>query len=251
VSDVPQRLLARLDALGGVFRDRGDVIALLGLGSVGTDLGRLDEHSDLDFFVVADDGANEAYKSNLDWLNVAPVAYCFENSVHGCKVLWEDGLYAEYAVFTMDELKAGSYTGARVVWARDNAPAGIEQLGVPLEPSPYATPAYQVGEMLTNLYVGLHRELRGERLAAMRLIQVHAVDRLLTYLDLTGQASGGRQDPFAVERGAERRLDAPLAKLVPGYEHNRDAALAMLDWLEERVDVDATLARKIRELAAT
>ena len=251
VNDVPQRLLVRLDALADVLRERGNVIALLGLGSVGTDLGRLDEHSDLDFFVVADDGANEAYKTNLDWLNVAPVVYCFENSIHGCKVLWDDGLYAEYAVFTLDELKAGSYTGARVVWARGDAPADIEHLGVPLEPSPYATPEYQVGEMLTNLYVGLHRELRGERLAAMRLIQVHAVDRLLTYIDLTGGATSEPQDPFAVERGAERRLDAPFAELVPGYERNRDAALAMLDWLEARVEVNATLARKIRELAAT
>jgi hypothetical protein len=105
--------------------------------------------------------------------------------------------------------------------------------------------------MVTNLYIGLHRELRGERLAAMRLIQVHAVDRLMTYLDLTGQTSRERQDPFAVERGAERRLEAPFADLVPGYERNREAALAMLAWLEERVEVDPTLARKIRELAAT
>jgi hypothetical protein len=251
MSDVPQRLLDRLDALGAVFRERGDVIALLGLGSVGTDLGRLDEHSDLDFFVVTDDGANAWYKRNLDWLEVAPIAYAFENSIHGCKILWEDGLYAEYAVFTLDELKAGSYTGARVVFARDDAPADIEQLGAPIPPSPYLTPEYQVGEMITNLYIGLHRELRGERLAAMRLIQVHAVDRLMTYLDLTGQSTRERQDPFAVERGAERRLEAPFAELVPGYERNREAALAMLAWLEERVEVDPTLARKIRELAAT
>jgi hypothetical protein len=253
VSDVPQRLLERLDALASVLRERGDVIALLGLGSVGSDLGRLDEHSDLDFFVVADDGANEAYKASLDWLDVAPVAYSFENSIHGCKVLWEDGLYAEYAVFTMDELQAGSYTGARVVWARDDEPANLEHLGVPLQPSPYATSEYQVGEILTNVYVGLHRELRGERLAAMRLIQVHAVDRLLTYLDLTGEAVSERQDPFAVERGAERRFgpNTPgLAELVPGYEHNREAALALLDWLETRAEVDATLAGAIRELAA-
>ena len=96
--------------------------------------------------------------------------------------------------------------------------------------------------MITNLYIGLHRELRGERLAAMRLIQVHAVDSLMTYLDLTGQSSRERQDPFAVERGAERRLEAPFTELVPGYDKNREAALAMLAWLEERVEVDPTLA---------
>jgi hypothetical protein len=59
--DVPQRLLQRLDELGAVLRERGDAIALLGLGSVGTDLGRLDEHSDMDFFAIVEDGAKPRY----------------------------------------------------------------------------------------------------------------------------------------------------------------------------------------------
>src|SRR6476619_328800 len=87
-SDVPQRLLERLDDLAAGFRERGDAIAVLGLGSVGRDLERLDEHSDLDFFVVVDDGAKERYLVELDWLDVAPVVYSFANSVDGRKVLW-------------------------------------------------------------------------------------------------------------------------------------------------------------------
>jgi hypothetical protein len=253
MSDVPQRLLARLDDLAAVFRERGDVVALLGLGSVGRDLERLDEHSDLDFFVVADDGAKGRYLSDIDWLEaVGPVVYSFANSVAGRKVLWADGLYAEYAIYTFDELRAGSFFGARVVWRRPDAPDGLEQAGRPLAASPYDTPEYQVGEALTNLYVGLHRELRGERLAATRLIQTHAIDRLLTFLDLTGHAARPRQDPFAIERGAETRFTPealPLAAMVQGYERNREAALAILEWLEARVEVSRVLADAVRELA--
>jgi hypothetical protein len=249
VSDVPQRLLARLDALGGVLRERGDAIALLGLGSVGADLDRLDDHSDLDFFAIVDDGAKQRYLDDIDWLEALhPVAYSFENSVDGRKVLWTDGLFAEYAVFTLPELRAGSYDGARLVWRRDDAPAGLEHAGVPLRASRYETPHHQLNEIITNLYVGLHRELRGERLAAFRLIQVHAIDRLLTWLDLTGAATAPRQDPFAVERGAERRLSIPFGDFITGYERNRDAAIALLNWLEPRADVDATLADAIRAL---
>jgi hypothetical protein len=256
MSDVPQRLLARLDGLGAVFRSRGDVIALLGLGSVGLDLERLDEHSDLDFFVVVDgDGAKEQYLTDLGWLEaVGPIVYSFANSVDGRKILWADGLYAEYAIYTLAELQAGSYFGARVVWSRPDAPDGLVDLGRPLAPSPYDSPEYQVGEALTNLYVGLHRELRGERLAATRLIQTHAIDRLLTYLDLTGVAARPRQDPFAVERGAETRFTTetlPLAAMVQGYEHNRESALAILEWLEARVEVNHALADAVRELAFT
>ena len=68
----PERLLALLDRLGAVLADRGDAVALLGLGSVGRDLHRLDEHSDADFFVVVDDpAARQRYLSDLDWLEAA------------------------------------------------------------------------------------------------------------------------------------------------------------------------------------
>ena len=109
-----------------------------------------------------------------------------------------------------------------------------------------------MGEALTNLYVGLHRDARGERLAACRLIQTLAVDRVLSFLDLTGGAVRPRQDAFAVERGAEARFSPetlPLAAMVPGYEHNREAALAILEWIEARAEVDDVIAAAIRELA--
>ncbi|HST16351.1 MAG TPA: hypothetical protein VLK36_01690 [Gaiellaceae bacterium] len=251
---IPERLLARLDDLAALLRQRGGVIALLGLGSVGTDLARLDDHSDLDFFVIVDDeDVQSRLLTDLGWLDVAPVAYSFANTRHGRKVLWVDGLYAEYAIFTLDELRASAYTGARVVWSRDDAPAGLEQAGAPVVSAPDAMPEHQLGEALTNLFVGLHRDLRGERLAATRLIQTHAVDRLLTFLDLTTGAAGDTRDPFAVERRAEGRFPAellPLAELVPGYERNGEAALAMLEWVEARAEVSRALADAIRELAA-
>jgi hypothetical protein len=247
----PQRLLKRLDRLGEVLARRGDSLALIGLGSVGWDLDRLDEHSDMDFFVVVDDGAKQRYLHSIDWLEeLAPVDFSFPNSVDGRKVLFADGLFAEYAVFTLDELRAGSHPRGRVVWRRDDAPDGLERAGKPRTPSPYDYPEYQINEAVTNLYVGLQRDARGERLSAMRLIQVHAIDRLLTFLELTRGAA--RQDEFVVERGAETRFRPdvlPLAALVPGYERNSEAALAILEWLESRADVDGTLAAEIRRLA--
>ena len=248
---IPERLLGRLDDLGAVLASRGDALALIGLGSVGTGLDRLDDHSDMDFFVVVDDKAKQRYLDSIDWLEaLCPVDFSFENSVDGRKVLFSDGLFAEYAVFTLDELLSGSFPPGRLVWARDDAPAGLERAGRVPGPSPYDYPEYHVNEAVTNLYVGLHRELRGERLAATRLIQQHAVDRLLTYLELT--TGSVRQDVFVLERGAETRFGPdvlPLSKIVLGYDRNREAALAILDWLEARVEVHPTLAAEIRRLA--
>jgi hypothetical protein len=249
---IPARLLRRLDELGEVLARRGDAIALIGLGSVCVDLDRLDDHSDMDFFVVVEDGAKQRYLDSVDWLEeLAPIDFSFPNSVDGRKVLFADLLFAEYAVFTLDELRAGSFPPGRLVWARDDAPAGLERAGRPREPSPYDYPEYHLNEAITNLYVGLHRDARGERLAAARLIQTHAVDRLLTYLELSGTGAA-RQDEFVIERGVERRFSPdvlPLARMAPGYGRNREAALVILEWLEARIDVPATLAGEIRRLA--
>lgn len=246
---IPQRLLQRLDDLGDVLARRGDAIALLGLGSVGVDLDRLDEHSDLDFFVIVDKGAKQQYLDSIAWLEeLSPIAFSFPNSVDGRKVLFADELYAEYAVFTLDELDAASSPAGRIVWQRSDAPAGLAAARHPPPPSPHDTVEWQTHEALTNLYVGLQRDARGEKLSATRLIQTHAVDRVLTIAGLrSGKTS---QDAFAVERGAERRFSAevPLAEMAPGYARNRDAASAILEWLNAQSDVDPTLDSAIRRL---
>ncbi|MDX6481618.1 MAG: hypothetical protein QOG85_2128 [Gaiellaceae bacterium] len=252
-SEIPRRLLQRLDDLGAVLATRGDAIALLALGSVGRDLERLDDHSDLDFFAVVEDGAKQRYLDSIDWLEeLAPVVFSFANTVDGRKVLFGDGLFAEYAVFTLGELRSASYPPGRIVWRRADAPTGLEEGGRLPGPSPHDDAEHQANEALTNLYVGLQRDARGERLSATRLIQVHAVDRLLTFLELTTAGNGPRQDVFAIERGAEGRFPSdvlPLSLLVRGYEGNGDAALTMLAWFEERVEVNAALAAAIRRLA--
>lgn len=106
---------------------------------------------------------------------------------------------------------------------------------------------------MTNLLVGLHRLRRGEILSATRLIQVHAVDRILTLLERSDATSRRRQDVFAIERGAEAQhtgRDCPLADLVPGYRHNPEAASAALAWLERDAPelVDRKLAAAVRQL---
>ena len=248
---IPERLLQRLDLLGEVLAARADAIALIGHVSVGVDLYRLDDHSDLDFFVIVDDGAKQRYLDSIDWLEALhPVAYSFANTVDGRKVLFADGLFAEYAVFTVDELARGSFSPGRIVWQRADAPTGLE-IPPPRDSPAHQTPEHQLNEALTNLYVGLQRDARGERLSATRFIQGHAVQRVVTLLNLLDGSPP--QDEFDVDRGVERRHgpeELPLADFVPGYERNREAALAILAWLETHGEVDAAMADAVRALAS-
>ena len=176
--------------------------------------------------------------------------WSFENGPHGRKALLEEGLFAEYAVFSLADLATAGYPPGRIVWQRADAPTGLDEPTAPLPEPPSL--AHQIGEAVTNLYVGLHRDLRGERLSATRFIQGYAVDRLTTVLGLLGVGSGRQQDVFAVERGVERRFTTaqlPVAELVPGYERNGNAAPPS-GMLEQHVELDPTIVTAVHELIA-
>ena len=95
---------------------------------------------------------------------------------------------------------------ARIVWKADGVDEAIrEPQRVPAPPA--ARPLEEVlGELLTNLYVGLGRYHRGERLSAARFIQGYAVDRIVDLAPRLEAAQAGYRDAF----GAERRVRATL-----------------------------------------
>ncbi|MEU6415332.1 hypothetical protein [Microbispora sp. NPDC046933] len=246
------RMLRRLDDLAAHLATRGDALALLGLGSAGVEHDRLDEHSDLDFFVVVEGAAKPRYLESIDWLQGScPVAYSFVNHPNGRKALFADGIFVEYAVLTLDELARLPFQGARVVWQREDVTGDLAGYGRPPAGPPYDTVELHLNEALTNLYVGLHRELRGERLTGARFIQSFAVDRVIALLRLTTVRAHDRRDPFEPSRRVEQAYSPdvlPLAEMVPGYERNRQAATVTLNWLEQRFAVDPVIADAIRRL---
>jgi hypothetical protein len=253
-SVTPRVLQDRLATLARELAGRDDALALLALGSAGAETERLDAWSDLDFFVVVSDGAKGRYIENLDWLVAAhPVVWHFQNTVDGHKALMADGVFCEFAVFEIPELNRIPYAPGRFVWRRGEVD---ESLAHPKWPLPAKQSAdWLIGEALSNLIVGLQRHARGEKLAAMRMIQVHALDRLLEFLER--QESGSydvlaARDPFNVDRRIERRgsqVARDLPRWAGGYERTVPAALAMLAGLEAYNVVPAVVAEQIRRLA--
>jgi hypothetical protein len=108
-----------------------------------------------------------------------------------------------------------------------------------------------LGEALTNLYVGLQRDKRGESLSSMRFIQGYAVDRLLELVDYIEPGNEVHRDPFVNERRFEQRypnLVPLLQSWTQGYERNRESALAILDFLEEHFEINEAIAKEIRTI---
>lgn len=195
-----------------------DVLALLALGSAGLHTERLDEHSDADFFVIT--AAKERLLDDPSWLG-EPLRWAHRNTPDGYVAL-VGGLFCEFAVFEPSELPGIPFAPGRIVWARSGFDAAA------LSPAPRGAspdPEWLAAQTLTHLYVGLHRWLRGERLAAQRKVQLEAVDTLLRLL--------GSDDPFDPARRAERRLDLPWGDLVGGYDHTPRSARTVLELLPD------------------
>ena len=248
----PNLLLKRLDEIGQSLERSGHALALIGLGSVGVELERLDAFSDLDFFVIVEPGYKFTYLKDLAWLSaINPIAYSFPNTQDGYKLLFEDGIFCEFAVFEPEELSAIPLAGSRIVWKHPQAP-------VTLIPPTKATVSLQkhsqewlIGEALTNLYVGMGREKRGEHLSAMRFIQGYAVDRLLELTEAIEDPQSGPADEFAKERRFEQRFPV-VASHIPGwlqgYKRNRESALEILAFLQQNFEVNDAMAEAIHRL---
>ncbi len=247
-----QLLLERLDQIGAALAASGHGLALIGLGSVGLELERLDNYSDLDFFAIVETGYKQKYIEDIDWLaSVCPLAYAFRNTQDGYKLLYEDGVFCEFAVFEPGELRQASFAPGRVVWKQAQIP---EDIAIPAsQPMPQARREVEwlVGEALTNLYVGLERGQRGEKLSAARFVQNYAVDRLLELAALIEDEKPGYKDGFSSERRFEQRFPVTarlLPEFIQGYERNPQSASAILEFLEKHFEVNPAMAQEIRKL---
>lgn len=112
-------LLTRLDEIGHSLEQTNHALALIALGSVGEDLYRLDDYSDLDFFVIVQPGAKPEFLTQLQWLSsIRPIAYQFRNTANGHKLLFDDDVFCEFAMFELEELTTVTFASARIVWKR-------------------------------------------------------------------------------------------------------------------------------------
>lgn len=247
----PKQLLERLDAIGRSLSLRPYTLALIGLGSVGLELERLDIFSDLDFFVIVESGHREDLLNDLSWLQFGdPPAFVFRNTSDGYKCLSVDGQFAEFAVFEQPHLASIPFSPGRVVWKRADVSARLaipelESVSAPIDLD------WQTDEALSNLYVGLQRFQRSERLSAMRFVQVYALDHVLAIVNSVELAAAGSQDPFSPERRVELRypqLSALLERATGGTTATPASALAQLEFLEQRIAVNASMAAAIRAL---
>jgi hypothetical protein len=246
--DTKTRMLNRLETIGQRLAESGRALALLALGSVGVELDRMDAYSDLDFFVIVQPGTKQRYLENLDWLSV-PVAYAFPNTGDGYKALLEDEIFCEFAIFEPDELSNIPFAPGRIVWKAE----GFDETICTPHPRESHEPGVEwlLGEAITNLYIGLGRFHRGEKLSATYFIQNYAVGKVVDLAKHIAIAQPGHADRFARERRFEQRypdVAAQLPRFMQGYNRNTESAQAILRFLEAHFDVNPAMRDAILTL---
>jgi lincosamide nucleotidyltransferase B/F len=245
-------LISRLNDIGSSLARTNKALALIGLGSVGLEMNRLDDYSDLDFFAVVDTGFKHEFLAGLDWLGaICPITYSFRNTPDGHKLLFKDGVFCEFAVFEEPELRHIPFAPGRIIWKREGVPDTLAMPQVIKEAPCDSSLEWLLGEALSNLYVGLGRFRRGEKLSAMRLIQCDAVDRLLELSERVEPATSSPRDTFAPQRRYEQRhpsIGRALPSFVQGYERSVESAIAILGFLERHFEVNQSLKAALLEL---
>jgi len=211
-----------------------DVLGLVALGSMSGEPPLPDAWSDHDFFVVTLPGAQERFRTRLDWLpDPDDVVLSFRETDHGVKALYRSAHLLEFAVFDPDELRLARVNRYRVLLDRADVAARMRAVR---EESARASAAdrphdgWLLGQFLAALVVGAGRFWRGERLSAHQMVKVAALGHLVRlvarHVPTARPEARDDLDPFRrfeeAWPGLGREIGAALLREVP------EAASALL-----------------------
>ena len=246
-------LLQRLEQIASSLQSTKKARALIGFCSAGIETVRMDEYSDLDFLAVAKKGYKNELSENLSWLSAAaPIGYCFIDKYDAYKIFFHDGIYCEFGICEEDGLSEIPHSEGRIIWCEDDFDKSLRLSSRECEYG-ISEPESVIDEILTDLYVGLCRYARGEKLAANRYIQRRALDNLLLCSRFMAEERSFFKDIFAMDRRYEMRfpkLAVSLNSMIQGYEKCPEAALAILKCVETYFRADSFIKTQITDLAA-
>ena len=176
----------------------------------------------------------------MSWLQVDDIIWYYQETKDGLKVLYRDEIILEFAVFTESEMNEISYTDGTIYYQSEDVDPTIFKPRA--EKHKPINITYELNTFLSNIYIGLLRDYRGEKAAAFLMIQVYAANHFLKLLDKNPD------DPYVVERRIEQRLDLAYDKIYPGIKHNIDSARFQLNEIKKHYDINKEFLKVIGKL---
>ncbi len=162
------------------------VLGLVAAGSMAGTNHQPDAWSDHDFWIVTVPGAQEHFRTVYDWLpDAAGIVFAMRETGHGLKALYESGHLIEYAVFDPDELTVTRINAYRLLLDRADIAARLDAVRartVEWSQSQRSDDGWLFGQFLTNLWVGVGRHRRGEKLSGHSFVKNQGIGHLLPLL---------------------------------------------------------------------
>lgn len=241
------KIFGTIIEMGESLEKRDDTLCLLGLGSI-YDQARLDEYSDIDFFLIVKDGYKKSFLDDLSWMN-RRIIYSFKNTIDGYKVLFDNDVFAEFAVFELSELNRISFDEGNIIFAKPEF--NLDLIKSKKKHNKSLDVEFNINEAMTNLYIGLLRDKRGEKASAFTFIQVYAVNLIMPLFELLYQENKVSIDSYSYERRIEFRFNEAfdiLKTFKQGYLRNTESAKAILDFLNTNFNINQILYKRISSL---
>ncbi|UAA39754.1 hypothetical protein KIH87_05185 [Paraneptunicella aestuarii] len=192
---------------------------------------------------------------NLSWLSeVQHIAYSYRRNQNGHRLLFSDGIFCELYLHGDEQLQPGPAPNHfPVVWQNEE----YSSTNMPFfdQNCETSAPAPLVGELLTNIIIGLRRFARGEKYLAFTNIQQNALQHLLSLIQLWQQEKASseelRQQKLSLKNIESRYPDlaTQLPTFCAGYENSPDSAIAMLTYLEGYLPINHFVKDQILNLA--
>jgi hypothetical protein len=160
-----------------------DVQGFVAVGSM-SEIDRLpDEWSDHDFFVIVNDGCQERFRKNFEWLPDSDnIVFSFQETEHGVKIIYNNGHMLEFAIFSPDELYLAKINNYKLIIDRSDIKSRLDR--VTYETAKWSEgnisgTHYLTGQFLTNLMVGVGRHYRGEKISGFEFAKVHGLNQFV------------------------------------------------------------------------
>lgn len=239
IQEVIMKQIQRLNDIIAFNQHNPDILAFIGLGSM-DETYRLDAYSDVDFFIIVNPSLKPILYNDVSWLNVSSIACWFQETMDGLKVVYEDGILLEFAIFTLDQLPHIEESGGRIYFLKEGI--SVEDVMV-RKPNTMTFNFEKTLNMLyAHCYIGMMRERRDEHVAAHTMIQVYAAHELCELCNPTVD------DRFVVERRIEQRLELDFSRLYPGIQHNQACVQFILETCKKHGWIHASMIRLIESL---
>lgn len=205
---------------------------------------------DIGFMLLVEVGCKELFLGDIEWLSeIQHIAFEFRRSPGHFRFLFSDGIFCDLTVMEKHEMENTDILPKDIAWQRATIHSDIFDVAVPQSSRQYLDdiveydePDWLLGELLTNLLIGLRRFNNGEKLSAFYLIQHHALSRLLSLVNQWERKTSKNCDPLPSQRQSVERnyphLCNLLSEFAQGYEASPQSALAILNYIEQHTAIN-------------